>query len=149
IDTGKGFMKDNARVDPKNPLGVGKPLYDWDYSLSIRDADTLEETKAIKLDNKGMMLPVSFVPGRSDRVVTGKGGVFTIHDVKTGKAVETFTHPAPRKDGSFSYQLAEMPGGKLKTYGWEMVLGYGPPPTFAPRLWTPPREQASPAEKKE
>jgi WD40 repeat protein len=148
IDSGKGFLKGNARVDPKNPLVIGKPLFDWDYSLTIRDADTLEETRALKLDNKGMSLTVLFVPGRSDRVVTGKDDSFTVYDVKTGKAVESFTHPAPRKGGVFSYQLAPAPGDKLKTYCWELVMGYGTPPAFSPRLWTPPRDQTSPGETK-
>jgi hypothetical protein len=137
IDTGKGFQPNKVRVDPKNPLG-GKMLIDLDYSLSIREAGTLKETRSFKLDCKSLFFSMTLVPGRSDRIVTEKEGSFMVWDIKSGKKVDGFRHPVPRKDGAFLYSLLPASGGKLKSYCMEYVLGYGPPPVFPVRQWTPP-----------
>jgi hypothetical protein len=124
LDSGKGFVP-------------GRP-YDVSYGLSIRNADTLEETKAIKFDAKPLVFQMAFFSGRNDQVVTmGKDGVFTVWDMKTGNSAGSFIHPAPRKDGRFMYPLTVAPGGKLKTYCCERVMGYGAAAVYAARLWAP------------
>jgi WD40 repeat protein len=138
IDQGKGFNAEKVPVDPKNPKGGFFPGFDVSYSLSVRDAETLKETKSVKLDKGGLWFNLAFVPGRSDQVVTNKDGTFTVLDLKTGKAAGTFTHAPPRNKGTFSYSLTAAAGGRLKTYCSEMVLGYDPIPPLPVMLWTPP-----------
>jgi WD40 repeat protein len=144
VDTGKGMNFEKPKDKPKIlKEGEFPMLIDLDYSLSFRDADSLKENKSVKLDCKELWFSMAFVPGRSDQVVTGKGGAFTVYDVKTGKTAGAFTHAPPRKKGAFVYSVTAAPGGKLKTFCSEMVMGYDPPAPLPVLLWTPPADAKS------
>ena len=73
-------------------------------------------------------------------VVAGLGvGFFGVGPVLAKK--KATTHAAPKKGGSFLYSFAAAPGGKVKTYCSEMVLGFTSPPALPALLWTPPMEE--------
>jgi len=140
-DAGKGMIVQDPKIDPKKAFENFKVVTDSDYSISVRDADSLKEVKSFKLGTKTLYFAMNLVPRRNDQVIVEKEGAFEIWDVTSGKSSDSFTHPAPRNTGTFLYSLRPAAGGKLKSYCMEMALGYGPPPIFPARLWTPPVEE--------